>query len=381
MSAELKVDALQTEERVVPQKVSSISISTREISKKAGENCIRLDIGQPSFDTPDHVKKAVSQELGCKQSYTETSGLEELRKHIASEESEKKGVDVNPEDIVVTGGGMHALSIAISCLTKSGDQILLDDPCWSPYIALCKSKDRKYSQLGFWDEEGNLRCEVERKMKESKLAIINSPKNPTGESLSKDQIKSLCETAKENNTLLVSDEVYHRLLFNGSHVSPRRYLDDTIVIGSMSKNHAMTGWRIGWIVAPDKVKEEIEKVAWANGICASNIGQKAAIEALKHDSHVQEMREEYDERKSLISERIEQLGWEMDEPSGGMYVFPDTGVDSEKFCNKMLQNGVAMVPGKNFGTSCEKHVRICFGSEDQKSLKEAFDLIEDQNNL
>lgn len=367
------------------ERIENIDLSIRKISEKAAqkEDVVRFDIGQPSFDTPEHVKEAAKQGLGNKQGYSPMLGLEGLREAIAEEENGKTGYGsdgrkIEKEHVMVTTGGMGALYAIFAARLGEDDKAVFNDPCWGPYKMISEVSGNEWSQVEFWDEDRNLREEAKSEIREADMAVVNSPENPTGYVLNEEQAREIGEFADENDTFLVSDEVYHRLTYGKEHYSPAAYACDSAVIGSVSKNHAMTGWRIGWIVDEKQNIEEYAKVSRASTACPPRVSQYAAIEALKNDSHVQEMREAYAERRDTLVERMNDLGWDFVAPEGAIYAFPEVGEDSWEFCMDMIDEGVAMVPGEPMGPESDQNVRICFGSTTEDEINKAFDKLEDK---
>ena len=362
------------------ERIEKIDLSIRKISEKAGkqEEIVRFDIGQPSFDTPQHIKEAAKKGLKNKQGYSPMLGLEELREEVAKEESGKKGLEINADKVMVTTGGMGALYAVFSARLESDDKAVFNDPCWGPYKMISEVSENEWSQVKYWDDDRELRPEAEEKIAEADMAVVNSPGNPTGYVLNEDQARKIAEVAEENDTFLISDEVYHRLTYGRKHFSPAAYTDNAAIIGSVSKNHAMTGWRIGWIIDKPENIEQYAKVSRASTACPPRISQYAAIEALKNDSHVEEMQEAYKERRDLLVKRMNDLGWDFVAPEGAIYAFPEVGEDSWSFCMDMIEEGVAMVPGEPMGPGSDQNVRICFGSTTKAEINEAFDKLESE---
>ena len=362
------------------ERIQNIDLSIRKISEKAAEqdDVVRFDIGQPSFDTPEHVKEAAREGLEEKQGYSPMLGLEELREAVAEEESDKKGLKISSEEVMVTTGGMGALYAIMAARLGAEDKAVFNDPCWGPYKMISEVSENEWSQVQYWNDERELREEAKQEIAEADLVIVNTPGNPTGYVLNEDQAREIAEVAEKHDTFLVSDEVYHRLTYDCKHYSPAAYVDDAAIIGSASKNHAMTGWRIGWLIDSPENIEEYAKVSRSSTACPPRISQYAAIEALQNDSHVDEMREAYEERRDLLVERMNDLGWDFVPPEGAIYAFPDTGEDSWDFCMDMIEEGVAMVPGEPMGPDSDQNVRICFGSTTKDEIKKAFDRLEER---
>lgn len=367
------------------QRVKDIDLSIRKISEKAAkqeEEIVRFDIGQPSFDTPKHVKEAAREGLEEKQGYSPMLGLEDLREAVAEEENMKQGigskVDISKENIMITTGGMGALYAIFAARLGENDKAVFNDPCWGPYKMISEVSSNEWEQVEYWDEDRNLREEAKDKIAEADLVVVNTPGNPTGYVLTEEQAKEIGEFAEENDTFLISDEVYHRLTYDREHYSPAVHSCKSAIIGSVSKNHAMTGWRIGWIVDKEENIEQYAKVSRASTACPPRISQYAAIEALEDDSHVEEMKETYKERRDLLVERMNDLGWDFVAPEGAIYAFPEVEEDSWEFCLDMIEEGVAMVPGGPMGPESDQNVRICFGSTTKDEIRRAFDILEER---
>ncbi|MFB6191379.1 MAG: pyridoxal phosphate-dependent aminotransferase, partial [Candidatus Nanohaloarchaea archaeon] len=354
-------------------RVRDIELSIRKISEKAREQdeCVRFDIGQPSFDTPEHVKEAARGRMEQKQGYTSTLGIEELREAVAKEESMKKGIDTGSEEVMVTAGGMEAIYSVFATVLEGSDTTVFNDPCWGPYRMISEVNGNDWKQVNFF-EDGELRDEAREEFQDAEVVVVNTPSNPVGRVLGQEQAREVAEASEEADALLVSDEVYHRLTYGREHISPAQFADESVVIGSMSKNHAMTGWRVGWVTAGEQMVQQLAKASRALVACPPKISQLAAVEALENDSHVDDMRSAYRERRDLVVERMEELGWEFVEPEGAIYAFPRVGRDSWDFCLDMIEKGVAMVPGEPFGPVCDRNVRISFGSTTREEIDRAF---------
>ncbi len=366
------------------QRVGDLSLSIRKISEKASnhEDCVRLDIGQPSFDTPEHIKEKAREELSKEQSYTSLYGLQELREAVVEGEKKKqkvgpKGIDLGPEDVMVTVGATQALYAIFASMLSTEDKVVLDDPCWVPYKTMSEVNGNRWEQVDFF-EDGGLTEEAKREIEDSEMVVVNTPTNPTGHALTKKEAKELGEYADDSGTLLVSDEVYHRFVYDRDHYSPTAYCENSIVVGSVSKSHAMTGWRIGWLIAHEEPIEDFKKVSRAMIGCPPKINQLASIHAIRNDRHVDNMRSVYKERRDLIDRRLNEMNLDFKEPQGSFYVFPDVGRDSWDFCLEMIEKGVAMVPGEPFGPGSRENVRICFGSADKEEINRGLDILEQE---
>ena len=359
------------------ERINNLELSIRKISEKAAEqdDIVRFDIGQPSFDTPEHVKDATREKIDEKQGYTSVKGIEELREQIVEEENDKDGIDIQKENVMATTGGMGAIYAVFAAILGNDDKAVFNDPCWGPYKLISEVNGNQWSQVEYFEGD-ELTVEAKDEIEEADLVVINTPSNPTGRMLTEKQSKEIGRFCDENDTFLVSDEVYHRLSFDREHHSPAAYTDNSVIIGSVSKNHAMTGWRIGWIVGKENHVDNFAKVARGATACPPHISQLAAVEALENDSHVEEMRKAYEERRDLLVERMEKLEWDFEMPEGAIYAFPEVGKDSWEFCMEMIEKGVAMVPGEPFGPESDQNVRICFGSTTKEEINKAFDILD-----
>ncbi len=364
-------------------RVKDIEFSIRKISQKASEkeDCVRFDIGQPSFDTPEHVKEKVKKELEKEQGYTQALGLKELRKAIIKEEKQKnnisKSIPLEKQNVGVTTGGMGALYSVLTTLLTKKDIVVYNDPCWVPYKLISNVNGNKYKQVNYFNRDGDLRDQAVDKIKKAKAVVVNTPSNPTGKMLTEEQAREIGEVAQDHSTFLISDEVYHQLTFDRDHYSPAAYNPESVVIGSVSKNHAMTGWRIGWMISRKEYLDEFIKLSRATVAASSKIGQLAAKVAIEDNHHIKRMRKEYHERRDLVTKKMDELGWSFVQPEGAIYTFPDIGRDSKQFCMDMMDKGVSMVPGEYFGPNSDTNVRICFGSTPKPRIKKAFNRIKE----
>ena len=360
-------------------RIEDINLSIRKISSKASkkEDVVRFDIGQPSFDTPEHVKEAAAESTREFQGYSPMMGIDSMRSLIAQEESEKTGLSPQKDEVMVTAGGMGAIFSVFSARLSASDQAVFNDPCWGPYKMISEVNGNNWRQVSYWNSSGELRDEARDAIEDAEMVVVNTPGNPTGRVLSERQAQEIAEAASDSDTFLLSDEVYHRLVFDGMHYSPAAYTDDSAVIGSVSKNHAMTGWRLGWVVDDPENLEQYAKVSRSTVACPPRISQYAAEEALKNDKHVAKMREEYEERRDILVEYLDDLGWDYRIPEGAIYAFPDVGRDSWEFCMEMIDHGVAMVPGEPMGPESDTHVRICFGSTTKDELRKGMERVQE----
>lgn len=367
----------------IKKNISDIKLSIRKITDLAIDtpDCVRFDIGQPDFDTPFHIKEAAKKALDEKKTaYAPMVGIPELRKAIADAEK-KNGLDFGPGNVMVTNGGMGALFNIFLGLCGKDDEIMIQDPYWAAYTTIFNSLELKFSAVPFIkDAKLDEKILLDSITEKTKFLLVNSPNNPTGEVLDEKSVKRIAEIAKDHGIIVVADEVYEKLLFNNrKHISIAKfYPEGTLKVGAVSKTYSMTGWRIGWLVAPDGVIDELKKCNRATASCINTFAQFGAVAALTGDqSCVQEMKDEYEKRYNVMKQRIGRLGWECPPVDGAFYMMPRTGRDSWTYAMDLIEKaGVATVPGEPFGRSTKYSLRFCFGSVGIDDINRGFDRIE-----
>lgn len=345
-----------------------------------GREIIHLEIGEPDFDTPDFIKEAAIKALKeGMTAYTETHGIPELRETIAWHYSEKYGVQVNPENIIVTLGTSPALFMALSALAEAGDEVIITDPGYSCYKNMIEFVSANPVAIPVYDDEGyavnpeRLKKAISRR---TRAIILNSPANPTGAVLSKENLKEISEIAEKYGIFLISDEIYHGLNYESGDTSVLEVNESSIVINGFSKTYAMTGWRLGYIIAPEKVIKPLKRVHQNLFICAASFTQKAAVAALKQGAaFIKKVVEEYRKRRDFLVPELRRLGFEIKTtPQGAFYVMAgirNFGMDSVSFARTLLNEaGVAATPGIDFGKNGEGYIRFSYASS-MDNLKEA----------
>lgn len=370
-------------------RITALQESIRKISEAAAKipGCVRFDIGQPDFKTPQHIQEAAMRAIHEKpMGYAPMVGIPELRRAIADSEN-KKGLAFEPENIMVTNGGNGALFCAFLALIEKGDEVLLADPSWSPYEMMVRSLGGVPVYVKYFDGKKLLADSIESAItSKTKIIIVNSPENPTGWVAPEKDLKTIAEIAVEHGITIISDEVYDKLLFGGAkHYSIAKFApENTILINSTSKTYSMTGWRLGWLAAPKDIVAELAKCSRVTTASVGAVSQYAALAAIAGNQEcVEDMRKVYEERRDAAVKRMNALGWGFINPQGAFYAFPKvTGCrDSWKLALELLEKAkVAAVPGASFGPSGEGHVRICFGSVNSEGINEGFDRIEKHIN-
>ncbi len=363
------------------KRVKDISLSgIRKMFELVGEDSINLGLGEPDFDTPIHIREAAKKALdeGFTH-YTVNKGIIELREAISAKLEKDNQIGVSPESVIVTVGASEGLNIALNALVDAGDEVLIPDPGFVSYDASVKLCGGKSVPLKLTEEE-EFRITPEKVQnnitRKTRAIIINSPSNPTGSVMTKNDVKGVAEIADDHDIAVISDEIYEKIIYDEKHYSPGSYTDNSITINGFSKAYAMTGFRIGYVAANHQLIEEMLKVHQYNTACASSISQKAALAALEgpQDS-INVMVKEFRRRRDLIVNRLRDMGIKCLEPQGAFYVFSKVKYP-EIFVANGLKKDVIMVPGISCGIYGEDHVRLSYATS-YEEIEEAMDRLEE----
>jgi aminotransferase len=345
----------------------------------ATEGVISLGVGEPDFVTPWNIREeAVFQLEKGRTSYTSNYGLKELRCELAAWLERRYSLQYDPDsEIVITVGGSEAIDIALRAILEPGDEVLIVEPCYVSYAPVVILAGGTPRYIATKQEEG-FRLNIAR-LRESvtprtKALIINYPNNPTGATFRYDDLESLCRFAGEHDLLILSDEIYAELTYEGVHVSLAALpeaKERTLLVSGFSKAFAMTGWRLGYLCGPAELMAAMVKIHQYTILCAPTISQYAAIEALRNgDADIEAMREEYRARRNFIVKSFNEMGLRTLMPEGAFYAFANiesTGMTSEEFCTRLLrEQRVAVVPGTAFGPSGEGFIRASYASSFEK---------------
>ena len=339
------------------------------------KDAISLGVGEPDFVTPWHIRDAgiYSLEKGFTK-YTSNAGMAELRREIAAYLNRRFGLQYDfAHQIVVTVGGSEAIDLALRCILNPGDEVIIPVPsfvCYGPLTSMAGGTP-VYVELKAENEfrltAAQLRAALTPR---TKAVVLPFPSNPTGGILERADLEALAGVLKDTNAMVLSDEIYAELTYGQKHVSPANLpelYDRTIVVNGFSKSHAMTGWRMGYVCAPQPVVAAMTKLHQFGIMSAPTTSQYAAIEAMRSgDEDIAHMREEYDSRRRYLVENLNRIGLDCFEPKGAFYVFPcirSSGLSSEEFCERFLrEEKVAVIPGTAFGAGGEGYVRACYAS-------------------
>ena len=378
-------------EKALSKKIKQIKPSgIRKFFDIAGtmEGVISLGVGEPDFSTPWAIRKAAIQVLERKHIvYGPNKGIVPLRQAVCDRIERKTGAVYDSEsELIITVGGSAARDLAVRGMLDPGDEVLVVEPCFVCYAPLVElaggvpvsvpTRIENNFKLTADDLKGKI-------TEHTKLLILPFPNNPTGAVMTREDLEPIAEILRDTNIMVLSDEIYSELTYGRRHCSIIELdgmKERTIYVNGFSKAFAMTGWRLGYVCAPEPIITQIAKIHQYGIMCSPYISQNAAIEALTScDAEVDKMVEEYNIRRRYLVSEFNRLGLTCFNPEGAFYVFPSiksTGLSSEEFCERLLyEEKVAVVPGSAFGESGEGHIRISYAYS-LKHLREAMSRIE-----
>lgn len=378
----LTTDSLRLAERVrnlAGSPTVSVMDKARRL-KAAGLDVVDLSGGDPDFDTAPHVTSAAIASLNAGFThYTPSRGLPELLRAIARKTEKENGASYDPKkEIIVMPGAKLALFTAAQALLGPGDEAILFDPCWVSYAPCIELAGAKpvYVTLDSTPSPADLAGRLERALtRQTRMLILNTPNNPTGQVWTREQLQIVADLAMAHNLVVLADEIYEKLVFDGNeHVSiaglpgmSRR----TLVMNGLSKSHAMTGWRMGWIAGPEEIISQILKIHQHSSTCAGSFVQTAAVAALEGpQDYTQYMLTRYKTRRDNLAAGLNGIpGITCQSPQGAFYAFPNvsgTGLTDLEFTDRLLEaEHVAVTPGIAFGPAGNGHVRLSFANSDE----------------
>ncbi len=361
------------EEHFSPR-VKGIEISgIRRIFEAAGPNSINLGLGQPDFDTPQHIKDAAIAAIReGKTGYTVNTGIPELRDAISTKFRKENEVHYTPDQVLVTAGASEALHIVMQALVSEGDVVLCADPGFVSYAALATLAGGRPVGVSL-DETFHIDLErAQALMDGARVFVLNSPSNPTGAVESGESIKALVEYAHDAGVTVVSDEVYEHFIYGKKHRSAALFGDNVVTINAASKTYAMTGWRLGYLAASPEIVGQCLKVHQYCQACATSISQYAALAAYTGDQiPVRQMREEYRARRDLLCKGLSDIGFSFPVPEGAFYAFVPM---KPALVQKIIDNGVILTPGSAFGANAPDYARLSYAAS-RENLMRALDRI------
>ncbi len=347
------------------------------------DNVISLGVGEPDFVTPLHIRQAAIESIQKgTTAYTSNFGLLSLREAIAEKTQERTGAVYNPKnEILVTVGVSEALDIAFRAILDPGDEVLVPEPCYVSYVPCVRFAGGVPVDVptraddNFKTRPDAVRSRITPK---TKAILLSYPTNPTGATMNREELQAVMDVAIEHDLYVISDEIYDRLSYDAPHTSVASLdgaQERTILLNGFSKAYAMTGWRIGYACAPAPIIEMMVKVHQYTMLCAPITAQIAALEAIQNgEKEVALMVADYDRRRKLFVNGLNEIGLPCHLPGGAFYAFPSiahTGLSSEVFAERLLhEERVLVVPGDVFGAGGVGHVRCCYATATEK-LEEA----------
>lgn len=350
-----------------------------------GRCIIHLEVGEPDFPTPPHICEAACAAIARGSTkYTHSQGLLALREAIVESYHSKFGVDLSPDQVIITSGTSPGLLIVFMALLERMDEVIMSNPHYACYPNFVK-------YLGgtpvfvYTNETNGFALEPETVRQclspNTKAILINSPSNPGGHVMSPENLRSLAEIADEVRIPIVSDEIYQGLIYSGEEHTILEYTKNAFVLNGFSKLYAMTGWRLGYIICPPECVRAIQKIHQNFFICANSFVQEAGIAALKgSQEHIAEMVQIYNTRRQYMLKRLIGMGFDVrKEPMGAFYVLADArkyGSDSLELSRRILNEaGVAVTPGIDFGNGAEGYLRFSYANS-MENIKEGMDRLE-----
>jgi len=357
---------------LTPSLTLAIAAKAKKL-KAEGVDVCGFGAGEPDFDTPQHIKDAAAAALAAGfTKYTPSSGTPELRAAIAEKLKKENGLDYKPSQVIVNCGAKHSCFNVILATCGAGDEVLIPAPYWLSYPEMVKIADASpvivptQESNGFKLTPDEFRAAM---TPATKLIILNSPSNPTGAVYTKEELQALAEVALEEEILMLSDEIYEKITYDGTqHTSlaslGKEVYDLTITVNGFSKAYAMTGWRLGYVAAPEGIAKAIDSIQSHSTSNPTSFAQKGALAALKGDqSFIGEMQRAFAERRAFMHDKLASIpGVTCVKPMGAFYMLPNIssfGLGSTKFCDRLLdEQKVACVPGIAFGT--DAHMRLSY---------------------
>ncbi|MFQ6063721.1 MAG: pyridoxal phosphate-dependent aminotransferase, partial [Methanosarcinales archaeon] len=361
--------------------------------KRQGKDVISLSLGEPDFTTPKHICDAALTALDKGEThYTPTPGIPELREEIANKLKKENGLEVKSGDIIATTGAKHAIFMSVQAVLNSGDEAIIFDPSWVTYEACIKFACAKPIWIPT-DPSKRFKPKdiTEYISPKTKLMILNSPCNPTGMVHDKAFLKEIRDIAVDKDIIVISDEIYEKIIYDKEHISIGSFdgmQDRTITINGFSKAYAMTGWRLGYVAAPDKdIYKAMLKLQSHSVSHPASFAQYAGVVALKSSQDcVSEMCQKFKERRDIITSGLKELGIPHAIPEGAFYIFADVskfGSSNDvgmEVSEKLLKEAyVAVTPGSAFGPNSKNYVRISYAASEER-IKEALNRIENLFN-
>jgi (5-formylfuran-3-yl)methyl phosphate transaminase len=367
--------------REIPPFIVMDVLERAQEMEQAGHHIIHLEVGEPDFDTPEPILEAGYRALRQGDThYTHSLGKRELREEIAAYYLRKYGVEVSPDRILVTAGTSPAMLLLFSALLERGEEVILPNPYYACYPNIIRYAEGNPVLVNVREEEGfkykleDIRQKISPR---TRAVMVNSPSNPTGNVFDREELQALADL----QPYIVSDEIYHGLIYEGSGHSMLEFTDRAFILDGFSKRYAMTGWRLGYVIVPPEFVRPMQKLQQNLFICAASFVQEAGIAALREgDPYVARMAGIYNERRRYLLGRLRAMGIATAvEPTGAFYALANIKKytsDSYAFAFQALEEArVAVTPGIDFGSNCEGYIRISYAYS-LNSIAEGMDRLE-----
>ncbi|MFB6270215.1 MAG: pyridoxal phosphate-dependent aminotransferase [Halobacterium sp.] len=372
--------------RVEPSATLAVSNLANELEAE-GKDVVDLSVGEPDFDTPQNIKDAAEDALEAGHTgYTSSNGIPALREAIASK-LQGDGLDYEAGNVIVTPGAKQALFETFQTVVDDGDEVVLLDPAWVSYEAMAKIAGGELNRVDLSPYDFQLEPALDdlaaAVSDDTELLVVNSPSNPTGAVYSRDAMEGVRDLAVDHDVTVISDEIYQHINYGPEHVSLAG-LDGmherTVTINGFSKAYAMTGWRLGYLAAPEALVDQAGKVHSHSVSSATNFVQHAGVEAIENtEESVEEMVEAFEERREFLLDRFAEHGKDVPEPEGAFYAMLPVADDDQQWCQDALKDAhVATVPGSAFGTP--GYARISYAASKER-LGEAVDRLANEGYL
>lgn len=372
--------------RVEPSATLAISQLAGELEAE-GADVVDLSVGEPDFPTPENVVETGKESMDAGDTgYTSSNGISELREAIA-EKLRGDDLEYGPENLIVTPGAKQALYETFQTLVEDGDEVVLLDPAWVSYEAMAKLAGGSLSRVDLSAHEFRLEPALEELAgtvsDETELLVVNSPSNPSGAVYTDEALEGVRDLAVEHDITVISDEIYERITY-GEEPTPLATLEGmgerTVTVNGFSKAYSMTGWRLGYLAAPEELIDEAGKLHSHSVSCATNFVQHAGIEALENaEDSVEEMVEAFEDRRDLLVDLLAEHDIDVRAPEGAFYMMVPVEEDDQSWCEGAIQDAhVATVPGSAFGTP--GYARISYANSEER-IREAVDRLADEGYL
>lgn len=364
------------------QKVKPVKIRAFDQEISAIPGLIKLTLGEPGFDVPEHIKAAAIKSIEDNDShYAMAAGKPALRQAIADSLADRIGVDYQADgEILVTNGATEALSAAVFALLNPGDKVIVPTPGYATYSSLAILNGAEAIEVNTKPDDFILTParleETIEKAGGATVLILNFPVNPTGRTYTREQLEGLAEVARRHHLLVIADEIYGALTYDHEHVSMASILpEQTLLIDGLSKSHAMTGWRIGFLAGPKELVSQVAKIHSYLVTSINDTAQAAALEAIKNGQDDPKIfRQDYKHRRDLIKDALAAAGFKTATPDGAFYLFAqipaEYGTDDFAFARQMAKEAkVGVIPGSIFGPGGEGYVRFSYAADEEQIIE------------